>query len=188
MYLCCQYAKPDLDVTLYPNLLNSELAAAWYGYFEQIFPPEKTRTSMLFGDPGLIYRVTYQNSTTEREVYPWDTLPALPQLKELVSKITRQKYTVCAVQCYPNGRIGIAPHRDKEMVAGTRIAGLSLGAERTIEFTRAHHESVSIKLPSGSLYVMNPPTNQKWLHSITKQSEIKDKRYSLTFRDYVPTM
>jgi alkylated DNA repair dioxygenase AlkB len=186
MYLCCKHTRPDLDVDLYPTVLNPELAGVWYQYLERIFPPEQSRTSMLFGDPGLVYRVTYQETTTEREVMPWDTLPAMPELKDLVSKMTGQKYTVCAVQCYPNGRIGIAPHRDKEMVAGTRISGLSIGAERTIQFTRLGHEPVSLRLPSGSLYVMNPPTNQKWLHSIIREARVKDKRYSFTFRDYIP--
>ena len=191
MYLHCKYTRPDLDVDFYPNLLNSDLAKTWCLYLDSVFlnnskavAKEYTRTSMLFGDEGLIYRVTYQGSTTETEVLPWDTLPALPELKKLVERVTQQEYTVCAIQRYPSGRIGIGPHRDKEMVAGTRIAGLSFGAQRTIEFTRAYHDPFDIPLPSGSLYVMNPPTNQKWLHSIIKQSKIKEARYSMTFRTY----
>lgn len=185
MYLCCKYSRPDLDVDLYPNVLTPDLTAAWCSYLDQIFPVEESRTSILFGDPGIVYKVTYQSHTTEREVFPWDTLPGMPELKSLTSKLTGQEYTVCAVQCYPNGRIGIAPHRDKEMIAGTRIAGLSIGAVRTIQFTRTGYEPVSIKLPSGSLYVMNPPTNQKWLHSIIREARVKEKRYSFTFRDYI---
>lgn len=184
MYLCCKYTRTDLDVDLYPSLLNPELAETWCYYLGTIFPPDKKRSSILFGNSGLIYRVTYRGNTTEREVIPWDTLPGLIELKNLVEAITKQKYTVCAVQCYPNGRVGIDPHRDKEMVAGTRIAGLSIGAERNIEFTRMYHAPVTIRLRSGSLYVMNPPTNQRWLHSITKDPTVKTPRYSFTFRDY----
>lgn len=184
MYLHCKYTRPDLDVDFYPGLLNADLAAAWCLYLDSIFPKEYKRTSMLLGDPGLIYRVTYQGSTSETEVLPWDTLSGLPELKSLVEKVTNQTYTVCAIQCYPNGRIGINPHRDKEMVAGTRITGISLGAKRSIQFTRLYHDPLTIPLPSGSCYTMNPPTNQKWLHSIIKQPEVKVPRYSLTFRTY----
>lgn len=184
MYLRCQYKQADLDVDLYPQLLTPDLAQAWYLYFDSIMPQTTNRSSILFGDEGLIYRVTYRNVTTESEVNPWTSLPALPELKSLVDKITNQTSTVCVVQRYNDGKVGINPHRDKEMVFGTRIAGLSLGAQRTIQFTRSYHEPISISLPSGSLYVMNPPTNQKWLHSIVKDTKIKEPRFSLTFRDY----
>lgn len=184
MYLHCQYKRPDLDIDFYPNLLDTTLSNMWCQYLDSIFTKEQRRTSILFGDKGIIYQVSYQGITKNTEVIPWDTLPALTDLKCLIEKITKQKYTVCAIQCYPTGKVGINPHRDKEMVAGTRIAGLSFGATRIIEFTRSQHESIDIPLPNGSLYVMNPPTNQKWLHCITKQPEITTVRYSMTFRDY----
>lgn len=184
MYLKCQYKRNELDVDLYPNLLTPELAYAWYQYLESILPHQNRRTSALFGNEGMIYKVRYQNLDSERHVLPWNYLPALPELKGLIERITDQTYTVCAIQRYPNGNVGINPHQDREMVFGTRIAGLSLGATRTITFSRNHYDDVSIKLPSGSLYVMNPPTNQKWLHSIIKESNITEPRFSLTFRDY----
>lgn len=153
---------------------------AWYLYLDNILSHNATRSSVLFGDNGLIYRVTYRGNNSEREVNSWDTIPALPELKRLVEKVTDQKYTVCLIQRYPNGKVGIAPHKDKEIVLFTRISGLSLGATKTISFLKRSHiwtgkpnydttiEPVNIRLTSGSLYVMNPPTNQKWLHSIVK--------------------
>jgi len=190
MYIKCKYNRDDLDVDLYPHFLTENLALNWFTYLNSAIPQEKRRTSLIFGDPGLIYNVTYRNITNSREVYDWNDLPALPELKELVGKITNQKYTVCIIQRYNNGNIGINAHRDKEMVLGTRICGLSLGATRTISFTKQEYgnpipiEEVNIPLLSGSLYVMNPPTNQKWLHSIIKEPTIVEPRISLTFRDY----
>lgn len=184
MYLKCQHQGNDFDVDLYPQLLTPELAQGWYDYLDAIIPHETHRNSTLFGNPGLIYRVTYRDVTSESEVLPWSDLPALAELKSLVEKITEQTYTVCVIQRYANGRVNINPHRDKEMVLGTRIAGVSLGATRTISFTRTYHEPVNIPLPSGSLYVMKPPTNNMWLHSITKEPSVKTPRFSLTFRDY----
>lgn len=197
MYLKCKYRLNannnistddkdlDLNIDFYPNFLSEELANYWYLYLEQIIPHESKRNSLLFGDSGLIYNVSYRNIDTNREVIPWQHLPALSELKNLVENITNQKYTVCAIQRYPNGSIGIAPHRDKEMVSGTRICGLSLGATRTLVFTKNNNPgSLSLHLNSGSLYVMNPPTNQTRLHSIIKEPHIKQSRISLTFRDY----
>lgn len=191
MYIKCKYTRDNLDVDFYPHLLTPELAHGWYTYLESIIPHEKRRSTLLFGDPGLLYNITYRGIATTQPIIPWTDLPPIIQLKELVEKITGQKYTVCVVQRYSNGYVGINPHRDKEMVLGTRICGLSLGATRTISFTKTIYgnpiplDQVNIPLISGSMYVMNPPTNQKWLHSIVKEPSIKESRISLTFRDYV---
>src|SRR5437870_13231420 len=123
MYLRCRYVSTDLDIDLYPHLLTEELADGWYNYIDSIFQKDWRRTSILFGNQGLIYSVTYQGNTSNTEVLPWTNLPALDELKSLVENITAQKYTVCVIQRYPNGNIGINPHRDKEMVFGTRICG-----------------------------------------------------------------
>lgn len=48
-----------------------------------------------------------------------------------------------------------------------------------MQFTRNGHESVSISLTPGSLYVMNPPTNPKWLNSIVKDTKVKETRFSI---------
>ena len=184
MYLKCEYRDDGLDVDFYPHLLNHELAIGWYSYLEELIPHEARRNSVLFGDPGIVYTVNYMDTTSNRPVMPWTELPALQELKSLVEAVTEQKYTVCVIQRYPNGNIGINPHRDKEMVLGTRICGLSLGATRELMFSKHGFEPVTISLNSGSLYVMKPPTNQKWLHSIIKNRSIVEPRFSLTFRDY----
>lgn len=191
MYLKCEYRNENFSVDYYPSFLPIDITSTLYLYLEETLPKSSRRDSILFGDKGIVYTVTYRNETSDRIVESWDMLPGLPELKNLVEKTTGQKYTVCIIQRYPNGNIGIAPHRDKEMVLGTRICGLSLGATRTISFTKINNhaasdttEPINIALKSGSLYVMNPPTNQKWLHSIKKESKIKEPRISLTFRDY----
>jgi alkylated DNA repair dioxygenase AlkB len=195
MYLCCQYRRHNLDLSYYPHLLSLELAAAWFEYLEGFLTRSERRSTVLIGDPGIVYTVRYRGAESHRPVTPWDQIPSLAQLKELVERITRQKYTVCIIQRYPHGGVGIGPHRDKEMVPGTRICGLSLGASRHLEFTPqdvnldnpslpAQFEPLRLKLGPGSLYVMHPPTNQKWRHSILKESKKIGPRISLTFRDY----
>lgn len=180
----CKYSRPDLDVDYYPNLLTTTLSQLWCIQLNNLFKKETRRTSLIFGNNGLIYRVQYRDTVKETLVAEWNELPGLLQLKNLVEAVTKQTYTVCIIQRYPNGTIGIAPHRDKEMVPGTCIAGISVGSARIMEFIRKGYEKVSIWLLSGSLYVMNAPSNEKWLHSIVKQPEIEEVRYSFTFRNY----
>jgi len=178
-----KYINDQFDVDLYPCLLNEELATQWFDYLESFLSHSGRRTSLLMGDEGIIYTTQYSGNVRNKNVIPWDQIPSLIQLRDLITSITGQKCTVCAIQRYPNGKIGIAPHKDKEMIPGTKICGLSLGSTRTISFSKGG-TIIDIPLVSGSLYVMNDPTNQKWTHSIIKDYSIKDPRISLTFRDY----
>lgn len=187
MFLKCQYQDGiGLDVDYYPHFLDPELATKWYQYLIDLFPTTgyNRRSTLLFGNPGLVYKVEFRDTTSYRPVLPWSELPALFELKTLVEAVTGYKYTVCAMQYYPSGKVGINPHKDKEMVAGTRICGLSLGTPRTLSFQRAGVLPTPISLASGSLYVMHPPTNQKYTHAILKDPTIETGRISLTFRDY----
>ena len=178
--------RNNLNVDFYPAFLNQELSQMWFTYLLQYLPITNRRKAIIFGDDGLIYTMIYNGETYSRPVLPWSSIPGLLELKTFVENLTKERLTVCVLQCYPNDTIGINPHRDKEMIPGTKICGLSLGATRTLSFTRSGEEPVSISLPPGSLYVMNPPTNDKWLHSIPKIASDKSEhiRLSLTFRSY----
>lgn len=177
-------ACPGLDVDLYQEFLPKDTADTWLQYLEQIIPCDNRRTSVIFGDKGKKYVVNFMHSTRITECLPWESIPSLSDLKGLIEATTGQKYTVCVIQRYPSGLVGIAPHRDKEMIEGTMIVGLSLGATRTLSFSSFGQYSISMPLPSGSLYVMNHPTNQYWLHSIVPDPNITTSRISLTFRNY----
>jgi ectoine hydroxylase-related dioxygenase (phytanoyl-CoA dioxygenase family) len=47
--------------------------------------------------------------------------------------------------------------------------------------------TLDIALPSGSLYIFRPPTNDQWLHSIPKDERIREPRLSITLRNYRST-
>ena len=106
----------------------------------------------------------------------------IEKLARIVGTFMEEKITVCIVQCYPSGKIGIGHHRDKEIVPGRPILGLSLGATRVLELKRKGCDTLQLPLPSGSLYAMKGQTNNRWSHSIVKDTKVKDVRYSLTFR------
>lgn len=179
------YRNKYLNFDLYPNFLDPEEAIKVYTYLEKnirwnLKITSGRRVKCIFGDNNLEYRVQYKNGSTNTTSNPWD--PIVKILKERVESLTGQKYNICVIQRYPNGNVGIAPHKDKEMILGTTISGISLGVTRTFKLEYGK-ESISKNLTSGSLYVMNPPTNSYYTHCINKD-DTKDPRISLTFRNY----
>ncbi len=156
-------------ITLFPNL------------------PTK-RISKTFGDTGLSYIVKFKQNTVTRYAQTWT--PSLFKVKEILEKHMFDTYhqnihfNICVVQVYPSGKIGINPHRDKEMTPGSYICGISLGETRFLDIAKWGTDSLcSVPLIDGSLYIFIPNTNNFFSHSIRKDDS-KAIRLSLTFRNY----
>lgn len=141
------------------------------------------RTGRMFGNDDASYTLEYRNKVREKDILPWEELPGLKEIKERVEKYTKLKFTVCAIQYYHNGKIGIGAHKDKEIKLGECIVGLSLGATRIFQFKR-YSNIYNMKLENGSLYLIHGITNKNYTHEIMKDPEIEDFRFSLTFRDH----
>ncbi len=152
-------------------------------------PMVKRRFNRTFGNEGLVYRIKFGGYGTrpvkwvERKAEPWDEIPLLTQIRDMVQTITKSVFTYCVIQYYPCGKVGIKPHRDKEMTPGSVIAGLSLGVRRTLRMSY-WGENIDISLGTGSLYVLRPPTNDHWSHSILTDGT-ETPRISLTFRTLI---
>lgn len=178
---CLPLVADKIAVDFYPEFLSTKKAEELERYLNQKLEWKKGRRSnFTFGDKGLVYEVKFSQKTVQREAIPWD--PELVKIRDLVSKLTSEKFTICVVMRYPTGKVGINPHRDKEMKHGTMIAGVSLGETRTLVVSRGK-TSHEWELPTGSLYVLKPPTNDYWSHEIPKDATI-NARISLTFRNY----
>lgn len=176
-----------LNVDFYEGFLNVEDSETCFNYFSSMFGSSKRRQSIHYGIPGLNYKVEFRGDSFSKTVLDWTDNVYLQVIKQKLQELTKETYTVCVIQFYENGKIGIAKHKDREMIKGTTIAGLSLGSAR--EF-RLHppaflkrEVAVSTSLTSGSLYVLRPPTNDYWMHEIVKDSTTHP-RISLTFRNY----
>lgn len=182
-----------LDIDFYEKFITEDEANKLYEEIERNckWKSEFTKTkraSQAYGDKGIVYNVSIWDKTIETRLISWDKLKCLIPIRDKISKVTGQIFNVCYIQRYPCGRVGINPHRDKEMTPGTYICGLSLGEERTLSMMKFYKDIVKktdIKLPNGSLYIMKPPTNQYWTHCIEKD-KTKNARISLTFRNYNP--
>jgi alkylated DNA repair dioxygenase AlkB len=161
---------------------------------------QKVRSSIGFGDEGVYYTVQIgDREPFTKTTNKWELFPSLLTIKKLVEKELNDVFNYCIVMRYPNGNIGIAPHRDKELgyKENSQIVGLSLGQERmfilsppslekvydiTGKIYTKELKKVCTELNHGSLYIMRPPTNNLWTHCIPKEPLKNNIRYSLTFR------
>jgi len=183
-----RYRRPGLVLDLYDAFIPESES---YELYESIMKkcawsrPLTTsrRSNATYGDEGLVYEIHWYGKTTKRSAICWEAMPELIPIRDRLELITEQKYNFCVIQYYPNGKIGINPHRDKEMKPGTTICGISLGARRTLRMNK-YGINIDIGLPSGSLYLFHPPTNDRWSHSIASELLIPEGRISLTFRNY----
>ena len=178
------YLDENLNVWYKDDFLSKQSSDILFQYFLQNinFGTPKSRTKILFGNPGLQYTVNFRGNFTTYPVIPWSELPILEQIRDALRNIVGINYNCCVVQKYADGKSIMRKHRDKEMTPGTQICGISLGAQRTFRLTGSG-KVYDLKLSSGSLYVLNPPTNDKWLHEIIKDYT-SETRISLTFRNY----
>jgi len=188
--------RHKLDIDFYENLLSPEYSQWLYDYLEKNVTwstsiTKTRRSNQTYGDAGLVYEIKFGGyagkpiNIVKRKVISWESLPILIQLRDLIGNVTGEKYNFCVIQRYPNGRVGVKPHRDKEMTKGTIISGLSLGSDRVLTMSPPSFiksESVNINLTPGSLYVLKSPTNDYWTHCI-ETSNNDHPRISLTFRN-----
>jgi len=144
----------------------------------------RRRNKIIYGDSRLDgYTASYQGKTITTKILPWSDCPILETIKESIDSVVEQKHDVCVLQLYNNGKVGINPHQDKEMTSGTIISTLSLGASRTTRIQSLRSgEILDIVLESGSLFTMEPPTNDMSLHSILEDDTIEN-RLSAVFRN-----
>jgi alkylated DNA repair dioxygenase AlkB len=198
--MATKFTRPGLDVSYYPHFLEAKEATELFAHLHKTVPwphshmtkkgvLSKKRNKYLCGDPDVrYYTATFRGKVVHSPVGPWSTVPILETLRNRVRDLTGQDYHVCSLQLYNCGEVGIEPHRDKEMEAGTIIASISLGETRVMKFDRigvSNGEPVEISLEAGSLCLLHPPTNDKWLHSIPKDPAPTDKRLSVIFRNYL---
>lgn len=132
-----------------------------------------------FADAG----ITYTYAGVKKIGLQWSE--ALLDIKQKVEGITGARYNSCLLNLYHEGEEGMGWHQDneKEMVAGSSIASLSLGAVRNFAFKHTtSNERLDIELANGSLLDMKGSIQQYWYHSLPKTKKVKQMRINLTFR------
>lgn len=141
------------------------------------------RLTAWYGDAGASYRY----SGLQLEPQPWT--PALQQLRQRVQAATGARFNSVLLNLYRHGQDSMGWHADDEPELGPApvIASLSLGAARRFRLrprpgTDFTHAPFSLELGSGSLLLMQGPTQQHWQHAVPKTARPTGPRLNLTFR------
>jgi alkylated DNA repair dioxygenase AlkB len=111
--------------------------------------------------------------------------PMLIPVVDLLKARLQFRPNNCLLNYYESGEATMGFHSDSivELVAGTGIAIVSLGAERhiTFQYKRGTKTEFEYRLASGSLLYMPAQLQQDWRHAIRKEPGASG-RISLTFR------
>jgi len=163
---------------LYDKLLNN---INWENERVVMFGKEiiTKRKVAFYSDPLIAY--TYSSKT--KIGLPWKD--PLFILKNIVESLTKQTYNACLLNLYHNGEEAMGWHSDneKEIIANSSIASLSIGASRKFSFKhKVTKETISIQLENGSLLEMKGTIQSHWLHALPKSKKITESRINLTFR------
>ena len=102
------------------------------------------------------------------------------------------------INYYEDGDTSITAHQDCKESFGTypTICLLSLGEERNIILERTLEDNLKrnknennlnkiFKLEDNSLFIMAGASQRYYCHSIEKELDKKNNRYSLSFREYI---
>ncbi|KAG9251719.1 uncharacterized protein F5Z01DRAFT_262989 [Emericellopsis atlantica] len=217
---CRQKNLCEGDTDIIENLLPKDLEA---GIFDKV--REEVEWQRMSHQGGEVPRLV----AVQREVgddgsipvyrHPSDqSPPSLPfsptvlAIKKATEKHLGHKLNHALIQYYRDGLDHISEHSDKtlDIVPGSYIANVSLGAERTMVFRSkraekdhtassdsskqgAPRQTQRAQLPHNSLCRMGLKTNMKWMHSIRQDKRAErekseaelaysGRRISLTFR------
>jgi alkylated DNA repair dioxygenase AlkB len=141
------------------------------------------RLTCWMGDPGCHY--TY--SGVNNPIQPW--IPAVQVLRQQVEATVGCRFNSLLLNHYRDGRDKLDWHADDEpeLDAHQPIASLSLGVARSFRLKPRlpdglGHEGLTYELGGGDLLVMDPPTQQHWLHQVPQRLRVSESRINLTFR------
>ena len=139
------------------------------------------RLTCWVGDPGCAY--TYSGVANALE--PWS--PLLQELRERVQAAAGCRFNSLLLNRYRDGNDKLDWHADDEPELDPQapIASLSFGAARSFRLRPKQHdvaEPLAYELGHGDLLVMDPPTQQHWLHQVPQRLRVREERLNLTFR------
>ena len=128
--------------------------------------------------------------------YRWSGIEMNPEpfpdyLREILARLwerTGIQFDTALGNLYRDGKDSIRFHRDDEKVFGDNptVTMLTFGAERELKFKRPDNRALdtSYVIKSGSLFMMMGSVQKKYFHGIERNLDIKEGRYSVTFREH----
>ncbi len=141
------------------------------------------RLECSYGDEGCDY--LYSNSVLLKPL-PWTA--KLLGLRLLIESQTGYHFNLVLCNRYRTGKDSIGWHADKEPSMGITpaIASLTLGSTRKFQLKpNSGGKPTDFWLEHGSLLLMKPGCQEKWVHQVPKTSKPVGERINLTFRPHV---
>jgi hypothetical protein len=194
------FLTPD-NCTSLINCLGNYIADndIYFGKFPNKDPQSESASQfqcgLAFGDASLrSYPLRIGKKHTTRPLQSWEDGQLGIMIRDIGRLINQRlgarAFDYCVVQKYDETRHFMVRHRDNEQDPDTAIFGLSVGATYHLTMRRAPNHKEKFDLPNGSLYVLEPPTNETWTHEISRFRPPHDPtgmgpcgtRFSLTFR------
>lgn len=192
------------DSFLHVQLLDSEDASAAFYTCRNSIQWQK-----MFHRTGQVPRLvavqgSVSNNGSQVPIYrhPADESPELQPFDSMVDRLRKEAerkvghpLNHALIQWYRNSEDNISEHSDKslDIVRGSKIVNLSLGARRTmilrtkksavvaetnIQTSDPARPSQRIHLPHNSLFILGPETNQHWLHAIRADKRLPSEKES----------
>ncbi|MCP9840272.1 alpha-ketoglutarate-dependent dioxygenase AlkB [Synechococcus sp. J7-Johnson] len=141
------------------------------------------RLTCWVADPGCSYRY----SGLANEPQPWSD--ALIEIRDSLEITLGWRFNSVLLNRYRDGTDSMGWHADDEpeLEPLAPIASLSLGASRSFRLRPRDRrpgaaEPLLLELSHGDLLVMDPPTQQHWLHALPRRLRVRQERLNLTFR------
>lgn len=115
-----------------------------------------------------------------------DESPMLCFIWNIIESFFKIKFDYCLCHLYRDGNDLINWHRDNEAMKST-IVSVSVGATRKFRFRKNGQTKgyeAEFNLESGSLLLMRPGCQQRYIHSVPQEKRVKHPRINLTFRQF----
>ncbi len=184
----------DAELILWRQL---ELGSGYDELMQRLIAETEWRQERItvYGKPYLQPRLSawhgdlsYRYSGIRLDPLPWT--PLLQQLRRRVENATGLEFNSVLLNYYRDQNDAMGMHSDDERELGPRpaIASLSLGENRDFVLkhrTRKDLQTFKLPLESGSLLLMQGPTQQHWRHGINRLKKPCGPRLNLTFRKIV---
>jgi Alkylated DNA repair protein len=126
---------------------------------------------------------THKYSGSAIPIIPWTSEIAI--IRDRIHEEFKWYPNSCLLNEYRNGEDVIGYHGDKECSPPLNmVVTISVGASRKFYFKRNSDRKVTkTVLNDGDLVLMFGEIQRKYKHCIPQEKRVKDKRYSLTFRE-----
>ncbi len=179
---------PAFLAPLYAKELLDELRAQVPWEREKIVMRGRTveaaRLTATYGDSP---ELTYGYAGVRKRALGWT--PALLELKKAAEATTGCTLNYAILNLYRDGNDSIGYHADKvaDLVPGSTIVSISLGAERDFLLKpNDGGDTKTIALAAGSMLTMEGTTQQHYKHSVPPRKQCKEPRINITFRHVRP--